>query len=404
MTGAAASRRLLHLRTLSPCLPPSAFDQHYAGSSTTVNLQASLLARIHRIVEAEYAAAETAYELSLPMLCASILGPSNWSGTTSLATMREQCLLKLGEERGDDAAALARANWILGRVVLAAAGQPQHGPLTAKLSDELHKLGPTTRCWPTAWAWSYYMLAVSRSEPAGSPAFEDLRPRWEEAVEAAGLNDDDDDIAAAARSSRGGVATTLADFDRASWAWSHICALSVAGQAGDEPLYFRLCEELHDAASPGGASADDDTDDTDAEDDTGAALAAKRAAESLGFHVPASDFRAWGTSLVVLAAAQIGARPGLVCGDAQQHALLTDAAAGPCERVLALSTFQYAQYISDSLRRHAAHQIAQVGDDRSGSGHGVAADGGGARSKDWKLSVPGTTAGLAVLRGFAASP
>ena len=150
-------------------LPSSAFDQHYDGNAAGVaNLSGRLLERLSYVLTRSADTASTAYELSVPLLAASVLGPAVHNVTPSRATvpvLSERMADALTAERNAGTTLGSVRCWLVGRLLLADTAQSDHtthGHSTETMLHELQTLGDNDDCY-SCWAWSYLVQAICQT-------------------------------------------------------------------------------------------------------------------------------------------------------------------------------------------------------------------------------------------------
>jgi hypothetical protein len=323
------------LSTLPSSLPSSAFDQHYAGNSfSSANLSQKLLDTLCSTIGSQHHRAQSAYEVSMPMLSAALLGPacSNNTGSTSSA-MAADLQRRLKKELDTGSVLPSFACWLDGRLLLA---NPELTDGGVGLLERLK--GAAEEDQFIVWAWSYLLQHFARHDPT---AYDKNREEWVQRVHRYAENRDHSST------------------DRG---WALVCALSASADADDSESYTAFKQlAVATARSP----------------------AAITAMDALVDNVPAADFRAWAASLVSVSAARMGDWSLLGQDDDQFRETLLLECTDDNDRVLAIANF----FFSDYCLWHARQQAADA----------AGAD-GSSRDAGWRVSVPTADAALRQLR------
>ena len=127
----ATRARSLCMRRIPRQLPASAFDQHYDGNAAGVaNLSGRLLEHLSCVLARSADTASTAYELSVPLLAASVLGPAVHNATPTRATvpvLSERMADALTAEQNAGTTVGSKRCWLVGRLLLAGTAQCHGG-------------------------------------------------------------------------------------------------------------------------------------------------------------------------------------------------------------------------------------------------------------------------------------
>lgn len=428
---AAARARSLRLWRTPRQLPASAFDQHYDGNAAgAANLSGLLLEHLSRVLTRSADTASTAYELSVPLLAASVLGPAVHNVTPSRATvpaLSERMADALAAEHEVGSTPASVRCWLVGRLLLAATAQGDsameygHGHSTETLLHELDALGANDDCY-SCWAWSYLVqarhqanecaLGATCSEYGGGGDGSDARgvridthppdmsvieqqwwrrqlpPRVAPSAACAGAS-----RRAPEHGGRVLVRSVDADahLEHTQWAhaagssrgdvmWSAVCAASAAASLRDEAAFTAACESIMHVGN-----------NMPPRDNGHRTLP-----QCISQCIPPQDFRAWAISLLYVAASQIeieieagpaqndefAAAAAPACG-ATPHALVA-ASPHPAERLLALGNFWLADYT-----RWVATAAARPAGADSGRRE---------QERTFKVTVPDAAASLDALR------
>ena len=184
-------------------LPPSAFDQHYTGSSS-FSLQEKLQSHICKQIElANKIHKQDSQKLSIPALCVAILG-SCYSGPISARQIFQDCAQALAQEGTNAKVYNSKACWIYGRLLLANDLNPHltpqlgadsllcsHQQLFNHLKLLQRELNTQERKCDAyeMWAWSYLMQSLARKRVKDSKhrgpdnhssalSYDSLRETW----------------------------------------------------------------------------------------------------------------------------------------------------------------------------------------------------------------------------------
>ena len=261
------------------CLPDSAFQQHFEDNSLNAQnkISGSLLQYFCKHIDQTALAAASAYELTMPLLTASLLGSACWNKLNLQPRQMITQLIRLIEKEvyAGNMTPGCQA-WLRGRMILACDScgmqdYPKGYGLTdlSSLIDDIDRVkfdeeDAAMRCW----GYSYLMQSFGRMEACG----EYLRRRssWLESV-LTSVHEP----------------TELSGTYTSDQMWSITCAFAASGQAKDREAYDKLMSAL----APG----------------------AVHGAEALSRNIPVSDFRAWAVSLLSVAATQACFDPTKMC-------------------------------------------------------------------------------------------
>ena len=253
------------------CLPDSAFQQHFEDNSLNAQnkISGSLLQYFCKHIDQTALAAASAYELTMPLLTASLLGSACWNILHLQPSEMITRLIHLMEEEvfagrmspGCEA-------WLRGRIILACDScgmqdYPEGYGLIdlSRLIDDIDNVKlDTESASMLCWGRSYLMQSLGRLQACD----EYLRRRssWLDSV----LTSVQEPL-------------ELPSGYASDQMWSMTCGFAAAGQAKDREAYDKLMLAL----APGAADG----------------------VETLCHKIPVSDFRAWAVSLLSVAATQV---------------------------------------------------------------------------------------------------
>ena len=351
--GDALVRRPFGSRATS--LPSSAFDQHYTGNANSgSDLSGRLLERFCGCIRTEADRSTSAYEMSMPMLTAGLLGPACWNvlGTRAVDAMHHTCADLLVAETESAKVSRTFNAWIRGRILLGCdtAGSQAYptGHCAGMLAEQLRALPGEEHDQFSCWAFSYLMQSLARSGE-GMAEYRNLHTQW-----------------------MGSIDACLKEQAVPDCMWALACAIAAAAQAQDTGTYRDLKALLrgHPLQHPPAA---------------GAPVPPQELSVLMQL-LPVADYRAWAVSLVAVAAAQMHDADMLQGATAHevQDALLSQSP-DVRDRMLALSNFAFAEYLA------ASPPAPAEGEGTAGAG---TAGGSRARAHGWRYSTPAAHAAL----------